>query len=275
MELFILSCFGLPSFILLIMLLTNIRQINEYQRGILFVMGKYKRVVNSGWTFIIPIFQSMKIVDVRTKTIDLADQGGMTADNVSVKIGAVVFFKIVDASRAVLEVENYQWAISQLAETTMRTAVGEVELNKLLSGRDEVANNIEAIIESKATDWGLHIIGVELKDIVLPDDMKRTMAKQAEAEREKLSVITKAEGELIAAENLSKAAEMMSKSPGALHLRTLSTLNDLSSDQSNTVIFAIPIEVLRAFEKVGSGSNLSLDDMATKISGMIKGATNK
>ncbi|MCA9376581.1 slipin family protein [Candidatus Nomurabacteria bacterium] len=257
------------------MLLTNIRQINEYQRGILFVMGKYKRVVNSGWTFIIPIFQSMKIVDVRTKTIDLADQGGMTADNVSVKIGAVVFFKIVDASRAVLEVENYQWAISQLAETTMRTAVGEVELNKLLSGRDEVANNIEAIIESKATDWGLHIIGVELKDIVLPDDMKRTMAKQAEAEREKLSVITKAEGELIAAENLSKAAEMMSKSPGALHLRTLSTLNDLSSDQSNTVIFAIPIEVLRAFEKVGSGSNLSLDDMATKISGMIKGATNK
>ena len=244
---------GGALFFLLILVITNIRQVNEYQRGILFTMGKYTGVVGSGWRFVIPIFQRMAIVDIRTKTVDLSDQEGMTKDNVSVRIGAVVFFKIIDASKAVLEVENYKWAISQLSETTMRTVVGEVDLNQLLANRNEIAHKIESIVEQQATEWGLDIIGVELKDITLPSDMKRTMAKLAEAEREKDSVIMKAQGEREAAENLAAAAKLMSASPGALHLRTLSTLNDLSSDQSNTVVFAVPIEVLRAMEG-GSGS---------------------
>lgn len=249
---FLLGCLAVPFIILFWLIISNIRQVNEYERGIIFNQGKFNKVVVSGWHFIIPIFQQMAIVDIRTKTVDLPDQEGMTQDNVSVRIGAVVFYKITDAQKAILEVENYMNAISQLSETTMRTVVGEVSLNKLLSSREDVAHKIETIIESNAKEWGLHIIGVELKDIVLPDDMKRTMAKQAEAEREKMSVITKAEGELEASENLAKAARMMSETPGALHLRTLSTINDVSSDQSNTIVFAIPIEVLRAVERIGS-----------------------
>lgn len=253
LEFFFTLIFG-GGFIFLIMILTNIKQVNEYQRGVVFSLGRFSRVVGGGWTFIWPVFQSMRKIDIRTKTVDLKDQEGMTSDNVSIRIGAVVFFKVTDSAKAILEVENFLWAVSQLAETTMRTVVGEVVLQELLTNRDDVAHRIEKLIGPKAEKWGVAIEGVELKDIVLPDNMKRTMAKQAEAEREKLSVITKAEGEVIAADNLQKAAELMSKSPGALHLRTLSTLNDLSSDQSNTVIFALPIEILRAFEAFGNMS---------------------
>jgi regulator of protease activity HflC (stomatin/prohibitin superfamily) len=248
---FFFSSFTTITVVFIFILLTNIKQVNEYERGIVFTLGKFTGMRASGWTFIWPIFQSLKKIDIRTKTVDLKDQEGMTRDNVSVRIGAVVFFKVTDAAKAFLEVENFYWAISQMAETTMRTVVGEVNLQELLTKRDEIADRIEGIVGPKAELWGVHIEGVELKDIVLPEDMKRTMAKQAEAEREKLAVITKAEGELAAAENLQKAAEMMGGTPGALHLRTLSTLNDLSSDQSNTIVFAVPIEVLRAVDGVG------------------------
>lgn len=243
---------GCLTFFTLVFTLSSIKQINEYQRGVLYTMGKFTGVIGSGWKVIIPIFQRLIIVDIRTKTVDLADQGGMTADNVSVKIGAVVFFNVDDAGKAINEVENYKWAVSQLAETTIRTVVGETTLQNLLTGREEVANKIEHIISPKSEIWGMKIVGVELKDIVLPEDMKRTMAKQAEAEREKLAVITKAEGELEASDNLAKAASNMAETPGALHLRTLSTLNDLSSDQSNTIIFAIPVEILRAIDGMGA-----------------------
>ncbi len=237
---------------IIVFILANLRQINEYERGVLFTTGKYRRVLGSGWRFIVPIFQQLRIIDIRVKTADLPDQEGMTKDNVSVKIGAVVFYKVTNSEKVVNEVEDFRYAIAQLAETTMRTVVGEVDLNELLSHREQVADRIEAIIVPKAKLWGISIEGVELKDIVLPENMKRTMAKQAEAEREKLAVITKSEGEFEAATNLQKAAEMMSSTPGALHLRTLSTLNDLSSDQSNTIVFALPVEILRAFEGVTS-----------------------
>ncbi|MCA9374965.1 slipin family protein [Candidatus Dojkabacteria bacterium] len=257
--------------IIAIFIIVNIRQVNEYQRGVLFFMGKYQKIVNSGWRFIIPVFQSMRVIDMRTRTVDLKDQEAMTSENVSVRIGAVVFFKVIEASKSVLEVENFQWAISQLSETTMRSVIGQVSLNELLSNRQHVADKIEGIIQPHAEGWGLEIVGVELKDIVLPEDMKRTMAKQAEAEREKNAVITKAEGELIASENLTKAAAKMAGTPGALHLRTLSTINDLSSDQSNTIIFAIPIEVLRAFEGKSTSSAEGLVEAITKkLSGYSK-----
>lgn len=242
--------FLIAASVLVIVVISNVRQINQYERGLLFQMGKYKRILDPGWRIILPIFQSLFIVDVRTKTVDLQNQETMTKDNVSIQLGVVLYYRIADAAKSVLNVENSQWATSQLAETTMRSVVGEVELNELLGHRDKVAQRIQQIIESVVAEWGIEISAVELKDVILPSDMKRTMAKQAEAQREKISVITASEGELDAANNLAKAAEILSAKPGALHLRTLSTINDVSSDQSNTIIFAVPLEILRAFDGV-------------------------
>ncbi len=234
-----------------IILLASIRQVNQYQRGVKFQIGKYRAVLGPGWHVILPIFQSMTKVDIRTKAVDVPLQEAITRDNVSAKINAVIYYKVSDASKAILEVENFWYAVSQLAQTTMRNVVGEMELDQLLANRDAAAQRIQEIVDKATDPWGIKVESVELKDVILPDDMQRVIAKQAEAEREKRSVIIKASGELIAAENIAKAAEVLSASPGALHLRTLSTINDLSSDESNTVIFAIPLEVLRAFERIG------------------------
>ena len=180
----------------------------------------------------------------------MPDQEAITKDNISVKVNAVIYYKISDAAKAVIEVENFYYAVSQLAQTTMRNAVGEVDLDKLLSSRDEVSERIKLVVDKASDPWGVKVESVELKDINLPEDMKRTIAKQAEAEREKRAVIIKAEGEVIAAENMAKAANILASSQGALHLRTLQTINDVSSDQSNTLVFAVPLEVLRAFESI-------------------------
>lgn len=245
--------------IIILILLGSLKQVNEYERGIKFRFGKFKKTVNPGLNFILPIIESIKKVDIRTKVIDVPEQEAITKDNVSIKINAVLYFHVFDASKAVLEVENYIYAASQLAQTTMRNAVGSISLDELLTEREKISSNICQIIDKATDPWGLKVENVELKDISLPEEMKRVIAKVAEAEREKAAVITKAKGEVEASNNLAKAAETMSNSPGALHLRTLATLNDLSSDQSNTVIFAIPIEVLRAFEKVG------IDDITKQI----------
>lgn len=237
--------------ILVIVWLIAIRQVNQYQRGVKFQLGKYVKMVEPGWRIVLPIFQSMVKVDIRTKAVDVPYQEAITRDNVSAKVNAVIYYRVVDSAKAVLEVENFWFAVSQLAQTTMRNVVGQMELDELLANREAAADKIEEIVEASAESWGLKIEGVELKDIVLPDDMQRVIARQAEAEREKRAVIINSTGELAAAENLSQAAAILSQSPGALHLRTLTTINDLSSDQSNTVIFAIPLEILRAFENMG------------------------
>jgi len=233
---------------IMVIVLASLRQINQYERGVLFTMGKYTLTKEPGWRIVWPIFQSMKKVDIRVKAVDVPDQEAITKDNISVKVNAVIYYKISDAAKAVIEVENFYYAVSQLAQTTMRNAVGEVDLDKLLSSRDEVSERIKLVVDKASDPWGVKVESVELKDINLPEDMKRTIAKQAEAEREKRAVIIKAEGEVIAAENMAKAANILASSQGALHLRTLQTINDVSSDQSNTLVFAIPLEVLRAFE---------------------------
>ena len=235
---------GIVVFIILI----SIRQINQYERGVKFTLGKYESTIQPGWRIVWPIIQSMKKVDVRVKAVDVPDQEAITKDNISVTVNAVIYYKVSDAAKAVIEVENFYYAISQLAQTTMRNTVGEVDLDELLSNRDEISNRIKTVVDKATDPWGIKVDNVDLKDISLPEDMKRTIAKQAEAEREKRAVIIKAEGEKIAAGNMSAAADVLSKSPGALHLRTLQSINDLSSDNSNTVIFAIPLEILRAFE---------------------------
>lgn len=236
--------------IIVVIILSSIRQINEYERGILFTFGKYSKMMMPGWRIVLPIIQFYKKVDIRTKAVDVPEQETITRDNVSIRINAVIYYKVFDAGKAIVEVENFYYAVSQLAQTTMRNIVGSVTLDQLLSDREKISEEICTVID-KATDaWGIKVENVELKDVSLPEEMKRVIAKAAEAEREKLAVITKAKGEVEAAENLAKAANMMGTTPGALHLRTLATLNDLSSDQSNTVIFAVPLEVLRAFEGI-------------------------
>ena len=237
---------GIIAFI--IFLLVSIKQVGEYERALKFSRGKYVKLLNPGWHIIIPIFQSYKKIDIRVKVIDVPEQDTITKDNVSIKINAVIYYSIFDAAKAVLAVENYGYAVSQLAQTTMRNIVGSVTLDELLIERERISTSICSIVDKATDDWGVKIINVELKDVALPEEMKRVIAKVAEAEREKAAVITKAAGELEASKNLAEAAEKLSAAPGALHLRTLSTLNDLSSDQSNTIIFAVPIEVLRAFD---------------------------
>lgn len=231
-------------------LLSMLREVKQYERGVVLTMGQYSGLRSPGWSVIVPVFQSMEKVDLRVKAVDVPDQKVITRDNVSASINAVIYYKVSDAARAVLEVENFRYAVSQLAQTTMRNVVGGAELDEVLANRDKLSEQIRTIIDAETDKWGIKVDNVELKDFFLPEDMERTIAKQAEAERERRSVIIKAEGEVAAAENMAKAAKTLSEAPGALHLRTLQSLNDLSSDQSNTVVFATPIEVLRAVESV-------------------------
>jgi len=231
--------------------LLSIKQINQYQKGIRFLLGKYTGTMEPGWRLVFPIFQSYKKVDLRVKAVDVPNQEAITKDNISVSVNAVIYYKVKNADKAILEVEDFFYAISQLAQTTMRNAVGQVDLDDLLSQRDRVSKNVRDIIEIAAILWGIDVISVELKDIVLPEEMKRVIGKQAEAEREKRAIIIRAEAELVAADNLAKAAQMLTSSDGVLHLRTLQSINDISSDQSNTIVFAVPLEILRAFERYG------------------------
>ena len=253
--------FGILAFILFIILI-SIRQISEYERGIKFRFGKFKKIMKPGWNLVLPIIESYKKVDIRTKAVDVPEQDAITKDNVSIRINAVIYYKVFDASKAILAVERYQYAVGQLAQTTMRNAVGAVSLDELLSERDKISTEICNVIDKATDPWGIKVENVELKDVKLPEEMQRVIAKVAEAEREKEAVITKSRGEKEAADNLAKAAGVLSAAPGALHLRTLSTLNDLSSDQSNTIIFAVPIEVLRAFD--GSDMTKVVDKITKK-----------
>lgn len=255
MEEFFAIIVGNAFIFFIVLLVVMLKQINQYQRGVMFTMGKYSGTKEPGWRLVIPIFQQMRKVDIRVKAVDVPDQESLTIDNIPIKVNAVIYYKIKDASKAIIEVENYFFAISQLAQTSMRNVVGQVSLDELLSKRDEIAVKIREIVDSASDPWGVEVQAVELKDIIIPEDMKRTIAKQAEAEREKRAVITKAEGEVDSAENMAKAASILGAVDGALHLRTLQSLNDLSSDQSNTVIFALPLEVLRAFEGITKKNN--------------------
>ncbi|OGM28846.1 hypothetical protein A2801_02690 [Candidatus Woesebacteria bacterium RIFCSPHIGHO2_01_FULL_41_10] len=240
----------LLAFVIAALVLTPLilKQINEYERGVVYTMGKFSGVISPGWRIIIPIFQTFRKVDIRTKAVDVPKQETITKDNVSIKMNAVIYYKVADAAKTINEVEDVYYAISQLAQTTMRRIAGEATLDELLQKREKIAEDILKIIDKTSDVWGIDVEAVELKDIELPESMVRTMAKQAEAERERRATIINSEGEVGAAENLAKAAKIMSASTGALHLRTLNSINDISSDQSNTVVFAVPIEVLKAFE---------------------------
>jgi len=232
---------------LAVLILISVRQINQYERGVKFMFGKFHKLMNPGWRLVFPIIQSYQKIDLRTKAVDVPDQNAITKDNVPVNVNAVIYYKVEAADKAILDIENYQYAIMQYAQTTMRNVVGEVTLDELLASRDRVANRIEELVEVVTTAWGINVSSVELKDVKLPENMERTIAKQAEAEREKRAVIITSEGELAASQNMAEAAKVLSAVPGALHLRTLQSINDISSDQTNTVVFTVPLETIQAF----------------------------
>lgn len=233
--------------VIIVLILACLKQVNQWERGVVFTMGRYSYMMEPGWRLLIPIFQTFKKVDIRIKAVDVPDQKAITRDNVPVTVNAVIYYKVADAAKAIIEVENFYYAISQYAQTTMRNIVGEVTLDELLAQRDKIAERIKEIVDKETDEWGIKVNNVELKDVSLPESMERTIAKQAEAEREKRAVIINSEGELAAAENVAAAAKILAASDGALHLRTLQSINDLSSDQSNTVVFVTPVEILKAF----------------------------
>lgn len=236
--------FGLP------ILSSFMRIIKEYERGILLAFGKYSGIREPGLNFIIPFYHRLVKMDLRVMTLDVPKQEIMTKDNVPVNINAVVYFKIKDPKKAFLEVENYAYAVSKYGQTSLRNVCGATTLDELLSQRQRIADDLRQIVDEATDAWGIDVTMIELMDVELPQDLKRTMAKQAEAEREKRATILKAEGEVLASKNLADAAKKLYKVEGALHLRTLYTLNDISSDQSNTVKFFVPLEALRAVEEV-------------------------
>lgn len=244
MDIFLWTLLGL--FVALV--LVSIKQINQYERGVKFTFGKYAGIMEPGWRIVWPIIQFYRKVDMRVKAVDVPDQKAITRDNVSVNVNAVIYYRVSSAELAVLEIEDFMYAISQYAQTTMRNIVGEVTLDELLASRDKIADRIREIVDIETDAWGLKVNNVELKDVSLPENMERTIAKQAEAEREKRAVIITSEGELAASENMAQAARVLAASPGALHLRTLQSINDISSDQSNTVVFTLPMELLKALE---------------------------
>ncbi len=237
----------IPAIILLFM---SVKQINQYQRGVKFTLGKYSKTEEPGLCIIFPIIQSLTKVDIRTKVIDVPDQEAITKDNIPAKINAVIYYKVIDSAKALIQVENFYYATSLLAQTTMRNVVGEFTLEELLKNRDDVAENIQTIVDKATDPWGIQVDSVELKDITLPEDLKRTMAKEAESQRERKALVIKSQGEVESAENMVKAAAMLASTPGALHLRTLQSINDISSDASNTTIWMVPLEVLKAVEGI-------------------------
>lgn len=234
--------------VIFVFILLGIRQIMEYERGIKFTLGRFSTVMGPGLNIVVPIFQGYERVDIRVKTVDVPKQDCITKDNVSVNVDAVTYYYVYDVKKAILDVEDFYYAISQLSQTTMRDVVGEVTLDELLANRDAISNKIKTIIDKASDPWGLKVDKVELKHIELPVDMKRIMAREAEAERERRGIIIKSEGEVQASQNLAKAAMLLHKSPGAMQLRTLQTINDISPDPSQKFIF-FPTEFMGMFRK--------------------------
>ena len=225
---------------LLIIILSNIHIIQQYERGVVFTLGKYSGVRNPGITVIIPWFQSMRRVDVRSTPIDVPKQEVITKDNVTVNVDAIVYFRVLDPAKALLETTNYVYATTNFAQAALRDITGNFELDELLSKRDEISAQIKEIVDKETDKWGIDIENVKLQNIELPADMKRAMAKQAEAERERRAAIIVADGEKASAQAVSEAANLLAKTPGGLQIRTLQTLEKISSDPSQKTVIVLP-----------------------------------
>ena len=225
----------------------SLRVLNQYERGVAFFLGRFSGTKGPGLVFLPAGFATMKRVSLRIVALDIPPQDVITRDNVSVRVNAVLYFRVSDPSVAILEIEDFLYATSQLAQTTLRSVLGEVELDELLSDREKINAVLKRIIDERTDAWGIQVSAVEVKDVDLPEQMKRAMARQAEAERERRAKVIAAQGELQASETLAEAAKMLSTAPSALQLRYLQTVTEIASENNSTTIFPIPIEMIRPF----------------------------
>lgn len=235
--------------ILLLIIIPGVRIINQYERGVVLRLGKYSRMLNPGFRVIIPYIDHMTKVDVRTTPMDIPKQEVITRDNVTVNVDAIVYFRVIDAPKAVLETTNYAYATSTFAQTALRDVTGNFDLDEILSKRDEISAQIREIVDTQTDKWGIDIESVKLQNIELPADMKRAMAKQAEAERERRAAIISAEGEKASAAAVSEAARMLATTPGALNIRTLQTLEKISTDPSQKTVILLPNDLMDGLSK--------------------------
>lgn len=232
---------------LLIILASAIRILREYDRGVVFRLGRLIAVKGPGLILLIPVVDRMVKVSLRTVVMDVPTQDVITKDNVSIKVNAVVYFRVIQPDKAIVEVENFLFATSQLSQTTLRSILGQSELDELLSQRDKINRELAVIIDNQTEPWGIKVSNVEVKHIDLPQEMQRAMAKQAEAERERRAKVIHAEGEFQASQRLADAAQIISLNPAALQLRFLQTLTEVASEQSSTIIFPVPLDIISAF----------------------------
>lgn len=237
------------GFIAFILIVKSIVIVNQYERGIVLTLGTYSYTLNPGLKLVVPLFQRVIKVDIRINTLDIPKQEIITKDNVAVSINAVVYFQVKKAEDAILKVRDFSYAVSQYAQTALRDVIGGIELDQLLTDRQKISEDIKTIVDAETIDWGVDVTGIKLQDVAVPDNMKRVMAKQAEAERERRATIIRAQGELTASENLNKAMKGLAES-GAISLRTLQTIENATNGTNNTVVFALPIEVLEGFKKI-------------------------
>ncbi|MEA3485297.1 MAG: slipin family protein [Candidatus Aerophobetes bacterium] len=251
---------GLAIFLIIIGIIifaVSVRIVTEYERGVIFRLGRLVGAKGPGLFFLIPIVDKMVKVSLRTINFDVQPQEVITRDNVPVKVNAVIYFRIIDPCKSVTEIENFRFATMQIAQTTLRGVVGEVELDELLSKREKLNERLQSIVDQQTDPWGIKVSVVEMKEIEIPDTMKRAMARQAEVERERRAKIINAQGEYQAAEKLSQAAKIISEYPEALQLRYLQTLGDITTEHTNTIVFPLPINLLDAFGKIGTASRKS------------------
>ncbi len=241
-----------PAILLLAILISAVRILKEYERGVIFFLGRFQKVKGPGLIIVIPVIQKMERVDLRVVTYDIPTQDVISRDNVTVHVSAVLYFRVVDPERAIIQVEHYFNATSQLAQTTLRSVLGQHDLDEMLSQRDKMNADIQSILDEQTASWGIKVTNVEIKHVDLNESMIRAIAKQAEAERERRAKIIHAEGELQASEKLLQAANVLSQNPQSLQLRYLQTLNDISNENASTIVFPLPMEILNAFTTGGT-----------------------
>lgn len=236
-----------PAVIIFLIILSGVRIVNEYEQGVILRLGRFAGVRTGGLNFIIPFVDRMTVIDMRVTAEQVPPQDVITRDNVSVKVNAVIYFRVMQADRAFLQVTDFLFATSQFAQTTLRSVLGQVELDDLLSQRDKINRQLQEIMDRHTEPWGVKVTAVEVKQVDLPDEMRRAMARQAEAEREKRGKIIAAAGELQASEKLGQAADVISRSPGALQLRYLQTLVEIAAEKNSTILFPLPIDLVKPF----------------------------
>ena len=230
-------------FVVLFLLMSAIKLLYQYERGVVFMLGKFSGTREPGLTFLIPFIQTMRRVDMRIKTADIPRQEVMTKDNIPMLVNAVVYFKVVNPEDVIIKIEDYVFAVRQYTQAALRDVIGNSEMDNVLTEREQIAESIKKIVDSETSGWGVDVESIKIQEVELPAEMKRAMAKQAEAERERRAMIINSQGELSASENLRQAAENLAKSSGALHLRTLQTIRDIAADPSEKIILFVPSDL--------------------------------